>query len=176
MIFGRDNHHNWFQDMDRVFIDGTFTLAPLLFSQVLWFLPSVQNTCFPWCTLCYPTNAKKHTMDHSDLSKRYGHFSSSVDLSRLWDGSYELCSTSISTCRTSWMSIPPDEKYEAPAFRERSSAMLQCWTTVCPPCQNDNCARVCTNWQFGRRFWCFIQLTAAHPELVGRHLYRSTWT
>jgi len=37
MIFGRDNHRNWVQDMDRVFIDGTFTLAPQLFSQVFGF-------------------------------------------------------------------------------------------------------------------------------------------
>jgi len=44
-------------------------------ARCLWFLPSVQNTCFPWCTLCYPTNAKKHMMDYSDLSKRYEHFS-----------------------------------------------------------------------------------------------------
>jgi len=34
MIFGRDNHRNWVQDMHRVFIDGTFTLTPPLFSQV----------------------------------------------------------------------------------------------------------------------------------------------
>jgi len=34
MIFGRDNHRNWVQDMDRVFIDDAFTLAPPLFSQV----------------------------------------------------------------------------------------------------------------------------------------------
>jgi len=34
MIFRRDNHRNWVQDMDRVFIDGTFTLAPPLFSLV----------------------------------------------------------------------------------------------------------------------------------------------
>ena len=75
MILGRNNHRNWVHDMDRVFIDGEFTLAPPPFSQVLWFLSSVQNTCFPWCTLCYPTNAKKHTMNYSDLSKRCGHFS-----------------------------------------------------------------------------------------------------
>jgi len=35
MIFGRDNHRNWVQDMDRVFMDSTFALAPPLFSQVL---------------------------------------------------------------------------------------------------------------------------------------------
>ena len=57
-------------------------------------------------------------------------FQSNVDLSRLWDGSDEFCSTNISTCRTSWMFILPDEKYEAPAFREQSSATLRCWTTV----------------------------------------------
>jgi len=75
MIFVRDNHRNWVQGMDRVFIDGAFTLAPPLFSRCLWFLLSVHNTCFPRCTLCYPTNAKKHTMDYSDVSKRYGHLS-----------------------------------------------------------------------------------------------------
>jgi len=46
MIFGRDNHRNWVQDMDRVFIDGEFILAPPLFSQVFVILASVQNTCF----------------------------------------------------------------------------------------------------------------------------------
>ena len=35
MIFGRYNHRNWVHDMDRVFIDGEFTLAPPPFSQVL---------------------------------------------------------------------------------------------------------------------------------------------
>jgi len=30
MIYGRDNHRNWVQDMDRVFIDRKFTLAPPL--------------------------------------------------------------------------------------------------------------------------------------------------
>ena len=73
-----------------------------------------------------------------------------------------------------------DEKYEVPAFWERYSATLRCLTTVCPPCQDDSCAHVCTNWQFGRSFWCFIQRTAertqAHPQLVGRQLYRLTWT
>jgi len=47
MIFGRDDHRNWVQDMDRVFIDDMFTLAPPLFNQVFVILPSMQNTCFP---------------------------------------------------------------------------------------------------------------------------------
>jgi len=34
--------------------------------------------------------------------------------------------------------IKPSER----PFRERSCATLQCWTTVCPPCQNDSCAKL----------------------------------
>ena len=152
--FWTGNHRNWVQDMDRVFIDGTFTLAPPLFSLVF-----VCDSCQA-CRIRVFRDVRSATQQtprniwwtiqtyQNDMAT----FQSNVYLSRLWDGSGEICSTSISTCRTSWMSIPPGEKYEAPVFRERSFATLQCWTTVCPPCQNDSCARVCTNWQFGRRF------------------------
>jgi len=47
MMFERDNHRNWVQDMDRIFIDGTFTLAPPLFSQVFVILAKRAECVFP---------------------------------------------------------------------------------------------------------------------------------
>ena len=47
MIFERDNHRNWVQDMDRVFIEGTFTLSPPLFSQVFVILAKRAEYVFP---------------------------------------------------------------------------------------------------------------------------------
>ena len=153
----------WFLDGTTITTESKIWIAfsqtvrlpplPRCLAMCLWFLPNVQNTCFTWCALCYPTNAKKHTMDYSDLSKRYmATFQSNVDLSRLWDGSDKLCSISISTCRTSWMSMPSEEKFEVPVFRERSSATLQCGITFCLLYQNNSCVCFCANWQFGRAF------------------------
>jgi len=62
MIFGRDNHRNWVRDMDRVFIDGTFTLAPPLFSQVFVILAKRAEYVFPVMYALLP-NKRQETYD-----------------------------------------------------------------------------------------------------------------
>jgi len=61
-IFGRDYHRNWVQDMDRVFIDGTFTLAPPLFSQVFVILAKRAEYLFPVMYALLP-NKSQETYD-----------------------------------------------------------------------------------------------------------------
>jgi len=62
MIFGRNNHRNWVQDMDRVFIDGTFTLAAPLFSQVFMILTKRAEYVFPVMYALLP-NKRQDTYD-----------------------------------------------------------------------------------------------------------------
>jgi len=62
MIFGRYNHRNWVQDMDHVFIDGTFTLAPPLFSQVFVILAKRAEYVFPVMYVVLP-NKRQETYD-----------------------------------------------------------------------------------------------------------------
>jgi len=62
MIFGRDNHRNWVQDMDRVFIDGTFTIAPPLFSQVFVIIAKRPEYVFPVMYALLP-NKRQETYD-----------------------------------------------------------------------------------------------------------------
>jgi len=62
MIFGRDNHRNWVQDMDRVFIDGTFPLASTLFSQVFVILAKRVEYMFPVMYALLP-NKRQETYD-----------------------------------------------------------------------------------------------------------------
>ena len=61
-IFGRDNHRNWVQDRDRVFIDSMFTLAPPLFSQVFVILAKREEYVFP-VTYAQLPNKRKETYD-----------------------------------------------------------------------------------------------------------------
>ena len=75
MIFGQDNHRNWVQDKNRVFIDGTFTLAPPLFSQVFVLHAKRAGYVFPVMYALLPKKCQETLMDYSDLSKRYGHLS-----------------------------------------------------------------------------------------------------
>jgi len=63
MIFGRDNHRNWVQDMDPVFMDGTFTLAPPLFSQVFVILAKRAEYVFPVMYALLP-NKRQETYDN----------------------------------------------------------------------------------------------------------------
>ena len=62
MIFGRVNHRNWVQDMDRIFIDGTFTLAPPLFSHVFVILAKRAEYVFPVMYVLLP-NKRQETCD-----------------------------------------------------------------------------------------------------------------
>ena len=63
MIFGRDNHRNWVQDMDPVFMDGTFTLAPPLLSQVFVILAKRAEYVFPVMYALLP-NKRQETYDN----------------------------------------------------------------------------------------------------------------
>jgi len=68
MIFGRDNDRNWVQDKDRVFIEGTFTLAPPLFSQVFLILAKRAEYVIPVMYALLPKKRQEtYTMDFSDL-------------------------------------------------------------------------------------------------------------
>jgi len=126
MIFGQDNHGNWVQDMDRVFIDGTFTLAPPLFSHVFVILAKRAEYVFPAMYALLPNNQETYDGLFELIETIWPLFNpTSISLN------FEMAvmnsvQQAFSTCRTSWMSIPPDEKYKAPAFRGRSSATLQC--------------------------------------------------
>ena len=62
MIFRRDNHRNWVQDIDRVFIGGTFTLAPPLFSQVFVILAKRAEYLLPVMYVLLP-NKRQETYD-----------------------------------------------------------------------------------------------------------------
>jgi len=62
MNFGRDNQRNWVQDMDHIFIDGTFTLAPPLFSQVFVILAKHAECVFPVMYALLP-NKRQETYD-----------------------------------------------------------------------------------------------------------------
>ena len=63
MIFGRDNDRNWVQDLDRIFIDGTFTLAPPLFNQVFVILAKRAEYVFPVMYALLP-NKRQETYDN----------------------------------------------------------------------------------------------------------------
>jgi len=76
MIFGRDNHHNRVQDMDRVFTDGTFTPAPPLFSHVFVILAKrAEYVFYVMCALL--PNKRQETYDglFGLIKTIYGHFS-----------------------------------------------------------------------------------------------------
>jgi len=62
MIFGRDNDRNWVQDLDRIFIDGTFTLASSLFNQVFVILAKRAEYVFPVMYALLP-NKRQETYD-----------------------------------------------------------------------------------------------------------------
>jgi len=60
IIFGRDNHRSWVQHM--VFIDGTFTLAPPLFSQIFVIFAKRAEYVFPVMYAVLP-NKRQETYD-----------------------------------------------------------------------------------------------------------------
>ena len=117
MIFGWDNHRNWVQDIDRVFIHGTFTPTSPLFNQVFVILTKSAEYVFPEMYVLLP-NKRQETYDGLfELIKPIWPLFNPTSISRDFEmAGNELCSKSISTCRTSWLSVPPDEKYEVPAF------------------------------------------------------------
>lgn len=47
LIFGKESHINWSHQMKKLYVDGTFTLAPLLFSQVYVVMAEKGGFVFP---------------------------------------------------------------------------------------------------------------------------------
>ena len=54
LIFGRDSTRSWLQHVDKIYCDGTFSLAPKLFRQVFAILGERAGFVFPLCHALLP--------------------------------------------------------------------------------------------------------------------------